>query len=209
MPPRVKFQKEEIVTAALEIARERGIDAVTAREVANALGVSTRPIFTYYETMDQLKADVFALTKERYRAYIERGLEAPIPFLGIWQQYLAFARSEPELYRLLFLTRPGAVSGSGGAMEALKLSQDLARESLMRIYNLNADAADRYFRDLWLVAFSFATLVVTDDCPFTDEEIFATGAEISLSICKAYKEIPGLPEGNYDRDAIFRELVKK
>ena len=209
MPPRVKFQKEEIVTAALEIARERGIDAVTAREVANALGVSTRPIFTYYETMDQLKADVFALTKERYRAYIERGLEAPIPFLGIWQQYLAFARSEPELYRMLFLTRPGAVSGSGGAMEALKLSQDLARESLMRIYNLNADAADRYFRDLWLVAFSFATLVVTDDCPFTDEEIFATGAEISLSICKAYKEIPGLPEGNYDRDAIFRELVKK
>jgi AcrR family transcriptional regulator len=209
MPPRVKFQKEEIVTAALEIARERGIDAVTAREVANALGVSTRPIFTYYETMDQLKADVFALTKERYRAYIERGLEAPIPFLGIWQQYLAFARSEPELYRMLFLTRPGTVSGSGGAMEALKLSQDLARESLMRIYNLNADAADRYFRDLWLVAFSFATLVVTDDCPFTDEEIFATGAEISLSICKAYKEIPGLPEGNYDRDAIFRELVKK
>ena len=209
MPPRVKFQKEEIVTAALEIARERGIDAVTAREVANALGVSTRPIFTYYETMDQLKADVFALTKERYRAYIERGLEAPIPFLGIWQQYLAFARSEPELYRMLFLTRPGAVSGSGGAMEALKLSQDLARESLMRIYNLNVDAADRYFRDLWLVAFSFATLVVTDDCPFTDEEIFATGAEISLSICKAYKEIPGLPEGNYDRDAIFRELVKK
>ena len=209
MPPRVKFQKEEIVTTALEIAREKGIDAVTAREVANALGVSTRPIFTYYETMDQLKADVFALTKGRYRAYIERGLEAPIPFLGIWQQYLAFAKSEPELYRMLFLTRPGTVSGSGGAMEALKLSQDLARESLMHVYNLNADAADRYFRDLWLVAFSFATLVVTDDCPYTDEEIFAIGAEISLSICKAYKEIPGLPEGNYDRDAIFRELVKK
>ena len=39
MPPRVKFQKEEIVTTALEIAREKGIDAVTAREVANALGV--------------------------------------------------------------------------------------------------------------------------------------------------------------------------
>ena len=94
-------------------------------------------------------------------------------------------------------------------MEAMKLSQDLARESLMRIYKLDADAADRYFRDLWLVAFSFATLVVTDDCPYTDEEIFAIGAEISLSVCKAYKEIPGLPEGNYDRDVIFRELVKR
>ena len=33
--------------------------------------------------------------------------------------------------------------------------------------------------------------------------------EISLSVCKAYKEIPGLPTGDFDRDAIFRELVKK
>ena len=79
----------------------------------------------------------------------------------------------------------------------------------MRTYNMDADAADKYFRDMWLVAFSFATLIVTDDCPFTDEEIFSVGTEISLSICKAYKEIPGLAQGRYDRDALFRELVKK
>lgn len=28
-------------------------------------------------------------------------------------------------------------------------------------------------------------------------------------VCKANKEIPGLPEGKYDRDAIFSELVKR
>ena len=43
----------------------------------------------------------------------------------------------------------------------------------------------------------------------TDEEISAVLTEISLSVCKAYKEIPGLPEGKFDRDAIFRELVGK
>ena len=202
MPPRVKFQKEEIVGAALNVARKKGADAVTAREVAAELGVSTRPLFTYFDTVEQLRGEVFELAGARYREYLERGLTEPIPFLGVWHQYLAFAREEPELYRLLFLTRPG------GATEALRFSQELARESLMRIYNMDAATADRYFRDLWLVAFSFATLVVTDDCPYSDEEIFAVGAEISLAVCKAYKEIPGLPEGNYDRDAIFRELVK-
>ena len=207
MPPRVKCQKEEIIRAALKVARTRGIDAVTAREVAGELGVSTRPIFTWYDSMDQLRRDVYERAKERYRAYIERGLEETVPFLGVWQQYLSFARDEPELYRLLFLTRPGSVSG--GATEALQLSQELARESIMRIYNMDAQTADCYFRDLWLVAFSFATLVVTEDCPYTDEEIFAVGTEISLSVCKAYKEIPGLPAGEFDRDAIFRELVKK
>ena len=37
MPPKVKFQKEEIVRAALNVARKRGFDAVTARDVAKAI----------------------------------------------------------------------------------------------------------------------------------------------------------------------------
>ena len=94
-------------------------------------------------------------------------------------------------------------------MEALRFSQDLARESIMRIYHMDARTADCYFRDLWLVVFGFATLIVTDDCPYTDEEMSAVLTEVSLSVCKAYKEIPGLPEGKFDKDAIFRELVVK
>lgn len=207
MPPKVRFQKEEIVAAALNVARKQGIDAVTARETAKELGVSVGPIFTWYETMEQLKADVYEQAKRVYREYIERGLAGPIPFLGVGQQYLQFAKKEPELYMLLFLRKPDSVSG--GAMEALRFSQNLARESLMRIYHMEARMADCYFRDLWLVVFSFATLIVTDDCPYTDEEMNAILTEVSLSVCKAYKEVPGLPEGRYDRDAIFRELVKK
>lgn len=207
MPPKVKFQKEEIVNVALNVAREKGIDAVTAREVAKALEVSVGPIFTWFETMEQLKSAVYARAKERYQTYIERGLAEPIPFLGVWRQYLRFAMEEPELYRLLFLTPPD--SAAGGAMEAMRFSQELARESLMRTYNLDVRAADGYFRDMWLVAFSFATLIVTDNCPYSFDEMIAIGTEVSLSICKAYKEIPGLPAGDYDRDALFRELVRR
>ena len=205
MPPSVKFQKEEIVAAAMEIARQKGIEAVTAREVARTLRVSVGPIFTWFDTMDQLKAEVYVQARALYRSYIERGLAGPIPFLGVGQQYIRFAREEPELYKLLFLTGRGDYGG--GAMAALKLSQDLARDSVMRIYHMDAATADRYFRDLWLVVFSFATMIVTDDCPYTDAEMSAVLTEISLSVCKAYKEIPGLPEGNFDRDAIFNALV--
>ncbi len=207
MPPKTKFSKEEIVRSALEVARSRGIGAVTAREVAGELGVSTRPIFTYYESMEQLRLDVYEAAKEVYREYVLRGLQEPVPFLGVGHQYIRFAREEPELYRLLFLTGPE--KGHGGAAEALCLSQDLARESLMRIYHMDRYQADCYFRDLWLVVFSFATMIVTGGCPYTDEEMSAVLTEVSLSVCKAYKEIPGLPEGNFDKDAIFRELVKK
>lgn len=207
MPPKVKFQKNEIVNAALNVVRKEGIDAVTAREVAKELKVSVGPIFTWFETMDQLKVEVYVLAKEKYRNYIEQGLKEKIPFLGLWHQYIRFAKEEPELYKLLFLTKPGEVSG--GAMETLKYSQDMARPSLMQIYNMDERTADKYFRDMWMVAFSFATLIVTDDCPYSDEEIFSIGTEVSLSLCKAFKEVSGLSEGTFDRDAVFMELVKK
>ena len=207
MPPKVKFTRQEIVDAAVRVARSKGIDGVTAREIAAELGVSTRPIFTCFDTMDEVKAEIFQTAKALYRSYVEQGLAGPIPFLGVGQQYIRFAKEEPELYKLLFLTKPDGVIG--GAMEALRFSQELARESLMRIYHMEAATADRYFRDLWLVVFSFATLIVTDECPYSDEEMSAVLTEISLSVCKAYKEIPGLPEGAFDRDAIFRELVRR
>ena len=74
---------------------------------------------------------------------------------------------------------------------------------------MDADTADHYFRDLWLLAFSFAALIVTDDCPYSDDEISSILTEVSLSLCKAFKEVPGLTTGDFDRDAVFTELVKK
>ncbi len=206
MPPPVKFQKEQILRAALKIAAAGGLDAVTAREVARELGVSTRPIFTWYDSMEQLRQDVYSLAREHYRAYIARGLADPIPFLGLWRQYLRFAREEKELYRLLFLTPPDGIAG--GATEALRDAQELARESVMRVYRMDAHTADCFIRDLWLVSFGYATLIVTGSCPYTEEEMLAVGAEISLAVCKAYKEIPGLTEGEYDRNAVFADLIR-
>ena len=205
MPPSVKFTKDEIVQAALRVTRAGGVASLTARSLAAELGASTRPMFTYFETVDALKHEVYEAAKEVYRTYVEDGLAGPVPFLGVGQAYVRFAKEEPELYKLLFLEKPdGAV---GGAMEALKFSQDLVRESLMRIYKMDAYQADCYFRDLWLVAFSFATMIVTEENPFSDAQMNAVFTEVSLAVCKAYKEIPGLPQGDYDRDALFRQLV--
>ena len=203
MAPKVKFQKSEIVDAALRVARVKG--DVTARDVAAELGVSTRPIFTYYRSMEELKRDVRQAAGDVYRRYAEEGLRQEIPFLGFGQQYLRFAREEPQLYRLLFLSP----SAQGGAMEAMRQSQAWLRESLCRIYRMDAGTADRYFRDMWLVTHSLATLIVTGSCPYSDGELSGILTECSVSFCKACKEIPGFGEGKFGRDAVFRKKKKK
>ena len=54
---------------------------------------------------------------------------------------------------------------------------------------------------------SLATLIVTGDCSYSDDEIGQILTGFSVSICKSIKEIPGFVDGTFDHDAIFRSLI--
>lgn len=82
MPPKAKFTRDEIIDMALHIAREQGMDAVTARELGNRLGSSARPIFTVFENMDEVKELVILRAKELYGQYVEEGLKNQLAFRG-------------------------------------------------------------------------------------------------------------------------------
>lgn len=204
LPPKHKFSRDEIVEAAVQVVRERGIDGLTAKTLSARLGTSTQPIFTYFDTMDAVRTAVYASAERRYAHCSEEGLREKIPFFGFGMQHIRFAREEPELYRLLFLRKNG---GEFGAIAAMRHSQAVVRPSLMAVYRMTAEEADRYFRDLWLVGHSIATLIVTGDCPYSEEEIGRILTGFSLSICRSVKEIPGFAAGTFDRDAEFRALI--
>ena len=82
MPPKAKFTRQEIVDAAVDIARRAPLEAVTAQELAAALGTSTRPVFTYFRTLEEVRAAVVEEAGRIYGRYVERGLSMHPPFKG-------------------------------------------------------------------------------------------------------------------------------
>ena len=206
MAPRSKYTREEMVEAAVRVVRKKGIDALTAKALASELGVSTQPVFTCFHTIEEAKREVRTAAERVYDRYVEDGLRMKVPFLGVGMQYIHFAKEEPQLYRLLFLAT--SEDGSSSVMDALHHSQNLVRESLQETYHIDAQTANRYYRDMWLVVHSLATLVVTGGCPYSEEEMGHILTGFSVSLCKSIKEIPGFVENKYDRDKIFRELVE-
>ena len=66
MPPKAKFAKEEVISAALGIVRENGFDALTARELGARLGSSARPIFTLYSGMEEVLRDTVRAARDLY-----------------------------------------------------------------------------------------------------------------------------------------------
>ena len=207
MAPPNKFTKQEMIQAALRVVRAEGIDGLTAKRLAQELGTSTQPIFTCFGSMDAAKWEVQQAAQQVYDAYVAAGLAEKVPFFGFGMQYLRFAREEPELYRLLFLHR-SAASGCG-ALEAMLHSLEIIRPTLMNIYKITAEEAEHYFRDLWLVVYGLAALIVTGGCPYSDRELGQILTGFSVAICAAMKEIPGFAAGDYDRDAVFRGLIDR
>lgn len=205
MPPKAKFTKDEIVNAALDVVRKRGAGALTTRDIARELGVSTRPIFTYFNTMDEVRAAVRDAAEQRYLAYVDAGLAEEQPFRGFGKQYLRFAAEEPQLYRLLFFTRNA--EGQNGAVTVMEHARDHAIGSVMKTYHVGEEAAAFYFRDMWIVVHGLATLIVSGCCPYTETEVAEILMQCSYSICKAIKETAGFTRSGFDSDTAFRQLI--
>lgn len=102
----IKFSKDAILDAALELVRAGGPEALNARALAKALGCSTQPIFRLFASMEELRRAVLERAHALYRRQLEdaSGPGSPCPpYKARGMAYIAFAGEEPQLFRLLFM----------------------------------------------------------------------------------------------------------
>lgn len=75
-----KFSIEEIIQTSLDCARENGLDSITMRSVATALGSSPMTLYRYVEGRDEL----LAATADGVLANLELPVEPTIKTLRPW-----------------------------------------------------------------------------------------------------------------------------
>lgn len=104
MAPKVKVTKDMVVSAAFEITRAEGIGAVNAKSVAGYLHCSTQPVMYNFATIEELKLTVFDKAFEYMKMVVifPKGEKNDNPMREVGLDYIAFARNEPHLFRLLF-----------------------------------------------------------------------------------------------------------
>ena len=106
MPPKARITKDMILDTVLKLTRESGFETVNARSIAGRLQCSTRPIFTRYENMVELKKDFLAFAYGYYVSYVNHFGESENvnPCLVFPLSYIAFAKEETHLFKLLFIS---------------------------------------------------------------------------------------------------------
>ena len=104
MPPKAKVTGESILQGAVALVREKGVEALNARSLAAALGCSTQPIFSNYESMEALREDVMGEAYHLYQGMLKEEIASGrySSYKANGMAYIRFASEEKALFKLLF-----------------------------------------------------------------------------------------------------------
>ena len=109
--PKQKITRDMVLEAAFSIAREQGPEQVLVKAIAQRLGCSVQPIYSYCENMESLRGDLSQMAGAFLRRYLAEHVDRDNLFRSTGDAYLRFAREEPNLFRLYFFRRrPPAAS---------------------------------------------------------------------------------------------------
>ncbi|MGM9588671.1 MAG: TetR/AcrR family transcriptional regulator [Faecousia sp.] len=182
MPPKPKYTKEEIVNAAYDLTREKGIDAVVAREVGKRLNTSSSPIFTVWSSMDELKEEVWMLAKQKYQQYMADVFEYSPSFKEFGMRCVGFAAEEPNLYRLLFLSQRDEHS------PYIRFKQEFGSiftplvEEIRKTFGLSEVDAEDLLNQMIIFANGIAAFVINDTDSFSKEAVSRHLSQVCIGI---------------------------
>ncbi len=185
MPPKVRVTKEAIVSAGIEIVRESGADAVNARSVAKKIGCSTQPIFSNYNSMDELKQDIIKVAGEKYMQFIlaYRPPENFPEYKNTGLAYISYAKEERELFKLLFMRHRNRDEYMTNEVDSTPVIDILTKAT-----GLSREDAELLHGEMWIFVHGIATMVATEYLELSDSAVSDMMTDVFQGLLKRFSE---------------------
>ena len=174
MPRKASFKREDFTNTAFAIAKELGLSAVTAREIANRLECSTRPMFTYFDSVDELRGTV----TEKAIALFREKLSINGDLTALGSSMISFSIADPGLWNII-------VSSETLAGLIPELTPAVAQFN-----RLNAGQADHALKMLLCAIPSLSRL--------PEDEAYRMTKQLAFAELKALRETPGYLNGDFN-----------
>lgn len=207
MPRSAFFSKETIAAAGLEIIREQGVEALSARALSKQLGCSLSPIFTVYKDMDEIQIDVRQSAAALFADYVKDVLDYKPTFKEYGMRLIRFAKEEQNIFQL-FLERGNSLLDNAPAM-ALK-----CLDEIKELYKLTDDQVLILYRQLWAFTCGIAVLATQSPEDYPEamiSEMISTQFISTLSFLKSGKTVVNVTphlkiegEDEFTKAAVYR-----
>lgn len=183
MSARATIKKEDLIKGSIKIIRNKGIEELSARNLAKVCNCSTQPIFRLFENMDDLKNTVYDDVYEIQNKYLSNGEEHQVPFIGIGLSYIEFARKEKNLFKFLFMS---SNSKNNNILDMAENEQGKKYTELIeKSTGLSHESSKQIYINTWLIIHGIASMMATANCELTTPEI----ETIIFDAFKGYRQV--------------------
>ena len=185
MAPKQKITKEMILEATFHITREHGFEHVNARSLAAALGCSTQPVFSRFATMEELKKAFHGYAGKYFDRYAAQAMQGGDSFRKLGECYINFARTESNLFRLLFMSEVMDLHGFSDMYddpENLEVAQALSAGM-----GISLESAKRFYMKMFIFTHGIASMLATSFVHLADGEAETILAEAQSAFVAQHK----------------------
>jgi len=108
--PKQRITKEMVVNAAFEIARSDGMEQVMVKNIAEKIGCSVQPIYSYCKNMEGLRQDVTLKVCSFIGEYVKTHIDKDDIFETTGRAYIQLAKEEPNLFKIFILHKRNSIA---------------------------------------------------------------------------------------------------
>ena len=186
MPPKVKITKQDIINKAIEMVRANGTESINARNLASELGCSTQPIFSNFESMEELHTEIIYAAEKIYEEFTKKEMESASysVYKASGMAYIKFAKEEKRLFKFLFMR--------DRSQEKTQDESDFLNEIFGIIQNvtgLDIDKAKLFHLEMWACVHGLATMMATGYLDLDMELVSRITSDSYLGHKKLYGEV--------------------
>lgn len=169
--PKQKITKEMVVDAAFELARSSGMEQVMVKNIAEKLGCSVQPIYSYCKNMEGLRQDVMERVKCFIQEYVAVHIDKNDLFRSTGQAYVQIAKEEPYIFKMFILHQRDGVS----SLKDLYQSEASPRtaEFIAKDLNISISQATQLHLNMLIYTIGIGTIFSVTTPGISTDEIYA------------------------------------
>ncbi len=168
--PKQRITKEMVVDAAFEIARRDGMDKATVKAIAEKLGCSVQPIYSYCQNMEGLRNDIAMKARSFVREYVRSAIDENDLFRSTGHAYIKIAKEEPHIFRLYLFQERKNIS----SLEDLYCAETnpMIARLIAKDLNISVSAAKRLHLSMLIYTIGIGTIFSVTSSSISEDEIF-------------------------------------
>lgn len=178
-----KVKKEDIINVSFEIVKKEGFEGLNVKKVTKILNCSVQPIYYHIGSVENLKKEVWTKIYEKYNEYLSKDLDEDKPYRKLGVNYIKFAKEEPQLFKLMFMTHASSslLHDKNSYTDILKYVETAT--------GLDDKKAINYHKYMWIFTHGIACMVATEISTITEREI-------EEMLTHEFQALMSLEEGN-------------